>query len=168
MSAEPDVRHPLLVRLLLCWRSARAGRPFPTLEGFGAQDLADFDTRLAMIAVEPATAGGSPRFRYLSIGDDLLRLLPEDFTGRCIDEVPNRLYRYVAGRAYRAVLAARGPQAGRFLFFRDRWFGRYERLLLPLSEDGATIDLIVGGFLPEFRAAADDFGEGGFQAIERD
>lgn len=140
----PTIRHPRLVRLFELWRGARDGHRLPAARAMNQPALADMMPNLLFVEVRDEPV----RYRYLKVGAALRRLISIEVEGRYVDEIRNPVMRRIAIRAYAEVIAGAGPTCVTYRFFRDWWFGSYERLLLPLAEDGYRIDMILGAIYP--------------------
>jgi hypothetical protein len=149
------LRHPNLKALKMIWDLARKGQRLPSSFDFFERDLSVYEANLIVVDVQ----SGGDRFRYESIGRALSSYVPENYVGLFVDEIPNRLFRTLAGRAYAEVCKAMAPSQAQFIFARDRWFGWYERLLLPLSDDGAAVTTVVTGIYPTIKRKPQGFEE---------
>lgn len=140
--------HPALRRLLGYWQSRCAGSALPRRADIDPAGIGpDLLPNLMMLAREP----GSGRFVYRLVGTGIVRaregLTPQDPTGRYVDETLHRMsHDWILAGPSRAAAERRPiydsgphePAASRG--------GRYERLSLPLSEDGRSVDRLLVGF----------------------
>ena len=100
---------------------------------------------IVLVDVLPQTL----RFRYRVMGTAVARMLDADWTGRYVDEIPD-IHESVQLQ-YEETARTRSPTV--IMNEYDRYdsslmqhkFIRYERLLLPLSEDGDTVTMLLGG-----------------------
>lgn len=153
------IRHPALVRLFEMWQAGREGRRLPAMRSMNRPGLVALSPNLLFVEVRDEPV----RFRYRKIGDALRRFVSIEVEGRYVDEIRNPLLRRIAIGAYAEVIARGGPTCVTYRFFRDWWFGSYERLLLPLADDGYRIDMILGGIYPRLgRRRTPTPGEGAF------
>jgi hypothetical protein len=127
------------------WNRRRGARPFLARADFQPEDLKPLLGMLILVDVLPGETPATARFRYRVHGSKLVQQMGYDMTGRTVDEVPNAdNARFITGK-WRQLVAERRPIA----FTRERVLGqglrRYEALALPLSSDGAAIDMILEG-----------------------
>jgi hypothetical protein len=87
-------------------------------------------------------------FRYRLIGTDIVTLAGRDITGQAVDESTFGEDALVVQSLYGTVVASRHPVAvrGRATWLRGREWMKFESLLLPLSSDEKTVDIILGAF----------------------
>lgn len=146
---------PQLQRLYAMWLRAADGYRMPDPGRIGPVDLADDLPHLLHVEVvwpekRPENGPGAPpRFRYRTIGMALQRFYGGNPEGRHVDEMPNPLFRRIAGAAYREVVESRAPTCQTQRFYKDFWFASYERLLLPLSADSDRVTSIIGCIVPK-------------------
>jgi hypothetical protein len=90
---------------------------------------------------------GGAEFRYRVYGSTLAQYYGRDLTGKTTEGVPEEARKAVR-REYRAVLADGRP----VVILRDREVRhrtmRVAKLVLPLSSDGAALDLLLVGSFP--------------------
>ena len=131
------LRSAELGALLGYWDALRAGRPIPARSDVDPIDLKRHLPRLILAEVlyEPL------RFRLRIVGAELEDKLGRQMTGTILtDEMPMFFKPYAA--------CANGVRATReflsFDFGGGEPAGTFERILLPLSEDGETVSGILG------------------------
>lgn len=135
-----DVR---LRGLLEYWRSKRGSRPMPARADI---DPVDIPTLLPIIGLTDVLDGGA-RFRYRLLGTEVVAAAGYDPTGRYLDQaLPDSGYSdYLIG-LFREVVRERRPLYGESdLLGGGRVERQVQRLLMPLSRDGETVDMIFGG-----------------------
>ena len=98
-----------------------------------------------------------PRFRYRLIGTNVVDATGENRTGECFDSVDFFAANPIVREQYAAAVATGEPVHSLEPFYRLDTGRAYavERLLLPLSSDGATVDMLLVYF---------HFKSGGFAA----
>lgn len=137
-------QHPDLKRLLDYWNRARGARAFPKRADIDPVDLGFMLNRIALTEVHE----GARRFRLRLVGSWWAALAGAELTGSWADDWPQANLRKLTMDTYDRLIAAREP----LLAARDAWIDErklsYEILLLPLSEDGARISMIVTGIGP--------------------
>jgi hypothetical protein len=144
-AGQPDMapRHPDLLRLLDYWRGTRGTRAFPRRADIDPLDLGFMLERIALTEVHEG-----PRYRLRVVGSWWATLAGFELTGMWLDDLPLANMRKLSVETYEAVIAAARP----LCLVRDAWVDDkklgYEILLLPLSEDGTRISMIVTGIGP--------------------
>lgn len=89
--------------------------------------------------------GAPPVFRYRLIGTAVTRIANRDATGRVLDESLYGANTDRVLRTYRETVADKSPKAVREIVqFVDKDWIKIEVLLMPLSSNGGTIDMIIG------------------------
>jgi hypothetical protein len=141
--AAPDlaISSPELRRLLADWHTRRRGRNLPARKDFDVLDLKYMMGNLNLLEVlhDPL------RFRYrvhCSLAVDRVGL---NLTGKTIDAYPEQDYAARVQAAFVEVTHSRKPKldAGHELI-NDKPI-RFEALVLPLSDDGESVDMIMVG-----------------------
>jgi hypothetical protein len=136
----PDAR---LRALYGYWIAKCAGRPMPLRRDIDVLELAPWLGNLMLIEV----LEGGAEFRYRVYGSTLAQYYGRDLTGKTTEGVPEEARKAVR-REYRAVLADGRP----VVILRDREVRhrtmRVAKLVLPLSSDGAALDLLLVGSFP--------------------
>ena len=137
-----EIESPVLLDLYAYWDGKRAGRPMPSRADLDPLEFREALGHVFLIDVEPG-----PRFRYRLTGTIMTERTGYDLVGRYVDDIPVASTRDFIDAHYRQVLAARAPV--RAVSVRDvqkrTW--RYEILSMPLSTDGAVIDMLFVGFV---------------------
>jgi hypothetical protein len=148
--AEPGadvVSHPTLVALYRYWDGKRGGRMMPARRDLDPSEIVKLLPHIYMVDVERDPL----RFRYRLIGTAICAFLGRDYTGRAVDaatygegEILSRLL-----QLFTAVVETRGPVAykGNIWYVSGREWRQVEALLMPLSHDGATVDIIFAGYV---------------------
>ena len=153
---DPDIAEPQLLGFIRSyWQKQRGAAQMPR-----RQDIAPsaMKTHLAHILLADVVSGGED-FRYRLVGTELQRYFKGNPTGRLMSEAlapfgPQTVLRtidtYATVVARRAPLRVRGTGA---LYAQNA--KRFDALLAPLSDDGGTVNMVLGTFLFEwdFRAA---------------
>lgn len=136
-----ELRHPNLVKLYRHWDEVRGAKAMPSRAEVDPLAMPQLLGNLLLIDVlhDPL------RFRYRLIGTRLTERIKRDMTGKFFDEIPEPLYRDRLYAWHGGVVEEGKPRAGvtarRLL---DRW-EPYEILTLPLSADGARVDMTLTG-----------------------
>lgn len=141
---EGDAVHSgALARVHRYWRDKRGGRAMPAradLDPVG--DLTDVLGDLVLVDVR----GAPPEFTYRLVGTRVCEMFGRDVTGQPVGEVLYGEAAEVVRRIYTAVVERRRPVAvrGRPPGAEHKDWLELEALLLPLSADGARVDMILG------------------------
>lgn len=135
------IAQPRLQQLYAYWRGLRPDR-IPSRRDI---DPAAFRFVLGHVFLVDVLRD-PPRFRYRLFGVNLSRRAGYDLTGKSIEDIPAKDMRDYLRRHYLTMLAKPGPIVDRGE--RDLMgTRRFELLLLPLADDGQTVDMIFGALL---------------------
>lgn len=152
MSFESHLDDPLLRELYAYWRQKRAAHRMPRRRQI---DPADVPRLLPHLAISEVIDAGR-HFRYRLVGTAVARALGRDPTGDCIDAAASADTGDPIGELHRTVCRERVA-----LFATNALTGRaharhrvVRRLLLPLSEDDASVDQILSLALFQFAVSA--------------
>ena len=128
------------------WATLPARNGLPCRGNIDPAAIRDLLKWLFMIDVEPALP--ATRYRYRLAGTELVRLYGLELTGMTVGEAfPTQAEELAAG--YDAVVARRSPVLCRHrLPVRGQHYRYVERLTCPLSEDGDTVNMLVGIVAP--------------------
>jgi hypothetical protein len=142
VSRVVEPRHPTLRQLHGYWLKKKAGRFAPARRDIDPAELRDLLPCLFLVDVE----GRPIRFRFRLVGTEIVESFGIDVTGRYVEEIgfSDRAPSVLA--YYAAVVTTREPSCHIVRFTRGG--GRhltYERVILPLSSDGETVDMLLGG-----------------------
>ncbi|HET6161359.1 MAG TPA: hypothetical protein VFE34_23655 [Dongiaceae bacterium] len=131
----------------------KGGLPFPRRSDIRPEELPPSAfPRLFLVSVESQDDGAGEtrmRFFYRLVGDRITHATGTSWTGRYLDEVVERSLGEIIAPYYEEAVKARQPLRQHYLFRSLR----YEqpnpslRYLFPLSEDGESIDGLLGLFL---------------------
>jgi hypothetical protein len=136
----------LIAALRTYWTRKRGARAHP-----GRQDIVPSEIRewLPFVLLVDAVDHGAD-FRYRLVGSHLNQFFPVPPTGKLMSKALAPFGESTIGRtmdAYRHVMTAGKPlrvKGDGALFGQPPKF--FEALLTPLSDDGATVNMIFGGF----------------------
>ena len=150
-AAEKDLllqrlRSPALCAAYLFWRAARNGDRPPRLADLAWGALPEGDSSFT-VAVD--VVGDTVAFRYLRVGSSLIARLGRSLEGTlATDERPNAEHDEVLGSldsAYRRSARTFAPSYEYAHYdFGDGTPVTFERLLLPVSDDGSHVTHLVG------------------------
>lgn len=147
-AARYDFRADRVLRLALdYWQAKRAGRSMPRRRDIEPAELRDVLAHLQLTEV----IGGGQRFRYRLVGTAIVEAFGAEFTGKYVDELVSGERDSFVHACYRAVCASRRPAFVRSKYVTTRNVElTANRVLLPLSENGKTVNLILGALTFEF------------------
>ena len=136
-----------LRRLLAYWEERRGGRAFPRRSDVDPIDLKFMLDRIALTEVhgEP----GRLRYRLRVVGTFWYRLLGFESTGMWMEDWPHSNQRKLSEDFYAALIEGRRPRFARRDIILDDQLLHYEIMLLPLSEDGDRVSMIITGIGPD-------------------
>jgi hypothetical protein len=127
-------------RLYDDWEARRRGRLFPARADFDPLELRYIIGNLSLLDV----LRGPLRFRYRVHATNMAQWLGFDLTGKEIDASPDPERGARIKGHFSAVV-----EHGQPIVQRNEWHGenrrtlRHEALVLPLSRDGTTIDMLL-------------------------
>lgn len=134
------IHAPALQRLHQDWEDRRRGRTFPARTDFAPDDLRYVLGDLALIDVLRAPL----QFRYRLHPTNMATRLGADLTGKLIDEIADRRHFLLARAHCEEVVTSRRPVVkDRHGVKTDHRVWNCEVLALPLSTDGAEIDMLM-------------------------
>ena len=139
---------PVLGRVLSYWQEKRQGRSMPSRRDIDPADLPAILPHLQLIDVLD-----QDRFRYRLVGTALVEAFGHDYTGQRVDELLKGARSDFVTGVFGQVRDARRP-----LFLRSRYFTAKDvdllanRLYVPLSVDGGSVNMILGALTFEFGA----------------
>lgn len=132
----------IIDRVLAYWRSVvPPDRPFPARSHI---DPAELGVLLPYLFLVDVLEGGED-FRYRLVGTDIVNHTVRDNTGRLLSELVAQGSQLPLARLYDAAVTERQPMM-QWLVYQTgvglrRW---YQTLVMPLSPDGQTIDMLLG------------------------
>jgi hypothetical protein len=133
-----------LRRLYSYWNERRGARRFP-----GRRDIdpLEFAYVLGWVTLVDVTYNPT-RFRFRLYGSELAHRIGLDLTGTYADQHPNREFGAMLQQAWQEVLDRREPVAARYDRLVDNSKQPWEAIRMPLSSDGATIDMLLAASRP--------------------
>jgi hypothetical protein len=136
-----------LRRLLAYWQERCGLREFPRRADVDPIDLRFMLDRIALTEVHDDS--GSRRYRLRLVGSYWYRLLGFEATGMWMDDFPHSNQRKLTEDFYAAMIEGRQPRFALRDVIVDDQLLHYEIMLLPLSEDGSRISMIMTGIGPD-------------------
>jgi len=133
-----------LRRLYQYWNEKRGGRRFPARRDI---DPLDFAYVLGWVTLVDVTYN-PVRFRFRLYGSELSHRIGLDLTGTYADQHPNREFGAMLQRSWQEVVDRAEPICVRYDRVVDNRTQPWEALRMPMSSDGATIDMLLAGSRP--------------------
>lgn len=137
LDLELDFVDPKPLQLLEFWRTKFRGSLLPRRDQFEPHELMHHLGNLIVLEVENERRD----LRYRLVGTDIVECVGRDVTGQLIGEAYDE--RAVRVVNYLAENKIPGRIFGR-VDWQDKPFMHYETLLLPLADDGHTVDRMLG------------------------
>jgi hypothetical protein len=138
-----------LQRLLAYWHERRGEREFPSRTDIDPLDFRFMLERIALTEVHDSADQGPRRYRLRLVGSFWYRLIGAELTGKWTDEFEHVNQRKITEDFYAALIAGRRPRFIQRDVIVDDQLLHYEIMLLPLSEDGSRISMIMTGIGPD-------------------
>ena len=140
--ADPSgVTSPILRAFRDHWLALKGERAMPSRADIDPVHIPALLPHIILVDV----IGAPPVFRYRLIGTAITKIANRDATGRILDESLYGANTERVLRTYRETVADKSPKAVREIVqFVDKDWIKTEVILMPLSSDGETIDMIVG------------------------
>lgn len=149
MDFSTQIGDPRLADLYAYWNSRRGPRFAPRRTDIDPTDIPKLLPYLLLTDVLPG-----PRYRYRLVGTEVERVFGTAMTGRCIDELMHGEYFKFIDGLYRKLVEERVPVYSENAYSNDAF--RTQRLMLPLSENGETVDMVLSGQVFLKRTSATD------------
>lgn len=139
-----EPHHDELKKLYAYWLGKKRARPAPSRTDIDPLEIAPLLPYVMLVDVERAPL----RFRYRLVGTEIVCNVGDDFTGRYLDTFVRLSHRDVMAAEFARVVESAEPVVSVWEYTRDDGrHVRYERLVLPLVSDGATVDMLFGGIV---------------------
>src|SRR5690349_20441735 len=127
-----------LVELYRYWDARREDRFAPRRPDIHPTEIPKLLPFLLLVDILPGL-----RCRYRLVGTEVERVFGAAMTGRCIDDLMRGEYLDFIGGLYKAVVERRTPVYSENTYANDAF--RTHRLMLPLSEDGENVTMVLAG-----------------------
>lgn len=141
-------KSPMNETVIAYWRSKAGANSIPARGDIDPIiDLGHIVQHLFLVDVE----GDPVRFRFRLVGTDIVEHVGKDMTGKYLDELVEYEPQYARVKPdYETTVKFRKATVSsvRFLTKDGKHYINYERLLLPLSDDGHTVNMILGACSP--------------------
>ena len=129
----------ILIRLYRYWLDKRGGRAMPSRRDI---DPLEFSFAIGRVSLLDVVAGPR-RFHYRLVSTALTARLGYEMTNKFTDEIPDQDVRSYVEHLYGRVLDRHAPLYEKSTRVIDNKTWQHEALLLPLSSDGNTVDMIM-------------------------
>lgn len=130
-----------LTALYRYWEAKRGDRKMPARRDLRPEEMREFLGYVVLVDVESAVP---PRFRFRLVGAEIAGAYGRDMTGLYVDDVQPLSYRNLLLRHYGRAAEVARPILHRVKFM--EWTGKTHeliRMILPLSDDNATVNMLV-------------------------
>jgi len=139
---EPE-KNPQLQAVHRYWLERCDGRLLPARRAIDPIDLKRHLPNMLLVDVTQDPL----RFRYRLFGTGLVALYDREMTGKYVDDIKSDSLRTAVVQAYAQVIDRRAPVFSALAFVVDYYRIKYDRLLLPLADDGCTVSMVMGAIL---------------------
>ena len=131
---------PRLKEALAYWQSKRAGRAMPARRDLDPVDVPKLLPYVMLYDVLPAPLD----FRFRLIGTEARSLLSQDYTGKLFSELPGKGRGSIVWDNCEQVVLTRAPFSRSPPYVGpERHLRHCENLLMPLSDNGSDVTMIV-------------------------
>lgn len=130
----------LLQRAFAYWCDRRNGRAMPSREAIDPHGMRDFLRNVYLLDVL-----GPSQYRYRLIGGTIVDKLRSNATGKMVDAVLFGAHAHTVLQMYDHVAHSKAPVVNRArVFWTEAEWLTYTSLIMPLSADGTTVDMMLG------------------------
>lgn len=129
----------LTFRLLSYWNRIRENQEFPSLQKVNISEIAELWHYTFTIEVSP---DGLHSFQFF--GQELINLTGENLTGELVERAMEQALISNLIGFYDKVLTQRAPVSESSQFYLEGKELRYRSLVVPFSDDGTTINYLLG------------------------
>jgi hypothetical protein len=139
---DKEITAPPLLRLFDYWETKRGPRRWPGRRDIDPLDFAYVLGNVGLLDVlrEPL------RFRIRLFGENLVRKIGIEATGKLLDELPLPQLRDHFSLRCRQIVERGAPYRTKGDYFLDERQSQHELLVLPLSEDGDAVSMLLFAF----------------------
>ena len=142
MTLDDRIGHAALKKLYAYWLAKKGGRLAPARSDIQPAEMKPFLRHVFMLDV----IGTPQRFRFRLAGTEIVNRFGEEITGRFLDDLDLDDVATDIVLEYEKAVREAQPVYGRWNYIkRSGTYLNYERLILPLSSDGQTIDMLICG-----------------------
>jgi hypothetical protein len=137
----PEPAHPLLRLLCDYWDGKRGERQMPARDDIDPIDFAFALGNIILVDVLPDPM----RFRIRLHGTHLANRAGYELTGKMLDELPITDFRQLATQSFTTTATSGRPFHSRRDRVLDGHQRAYETVILPLSDDDRTVNMLLIG-----------------------
>jgi hypothetical protein len=139
---KPAISDKRLATLYQYWQSKQGDRLMPARADIDPTEIPKLLPILLLIDVIATVS-----YRYRLVGTEIVSSAGQDITGKLFDEVlPDDAYKKYLLGLVNEVVESRQPLYAEGAFMAEKRVERLvRRLVLPLSSDGTTVDMILAG-----------------------
>lgn len=142
MTGAIEPKHEVLKQIFAYWLAKKGDRIAPSRSDIDPSEIKKLLPYIGLADVERNPL----RFRYRLIGTEITTAYGHELTGRYLDEADLNAHEREIIEEYQRVVERCEPACATWEYARDDGRHiRYERLALPLSSDGRTVDMLFGG-----------------------
>ena len=135
-----SIEHKRLAELHEFWRALSKDGRLPARHDFLAEDLAPWIGHVSLLEVERDPL----RFRFIVHGGHFTLLTGQNLSGCYLEDALSPRYRDMVLARYREAVETRQPVYHHHVNHSLPW-RELDRLLLPLADDGVTVDRVMVG-----------------------
>jgi len=128
-----------LLRLYGYWVEKCGTRKLPSRQDIDPLEFTYALSRVSLVDVEE----GARRFHYRLVSTSLTERLGYEMTRRYVEDIPDEEVRSYVEALYARAADLRAPLYERSKRFFSNRIWNHEALVLPLSSDGSTIDMLI-------------------------
>lgn len=141
-SALAQSRHAPLMELYRYWRSKCGERLAPARVDIRPEEILPILPNILLLDI----VGDVPRLKYRLVGTEFVHIYGAEITGKFVDEIDFDGMQKMIIADYVKVVKECRPSWTSWDFAKDdgRWLA-YERLTLPLSQDGQSVNMLLAG-----------------------
>jgi hypothetical protein len=140
MMVEP--KHISLIKLRDYWRTKAGDRSMPSRADIDPAEIRALLPHVGLIEIGPSPQ----RFQFRLVRTEVVRAVCLELTGHYLDEIDLHDHRARIIEQYAKAANSAEPVCSIEEYtLKDGRHLRYERMLLPLSNDGKSVDMLLGG-----------------------
>jgi len=143
----PEPTYQSLKDLHAYWLAKKGGDIAPPRSAIHPEEIVELLPTIGLMDV----VGEAPRLRFRLFGTELVKAYGQELTGKFAENIDlDAVGPDILSQLTSAVLQC-CPKVARIQFTKslDGRFVQYERIALPLSDDGKTVNMLLLGYVPE-------------------
>lgn len=148
MATVESLDEPLLAELFRYWSERCGARKLPARSDIDPVDIPHLLPHIALTEIVPSPGGEETRFRYRLAGTQIEERFGCPLTNRFLDELKEGDYLIYMQSLYRQLMTDLAP------IYSESSFGAGDnntllakRLMLPLSDDQQSVNMVLSGVL---------------------